>query len=379
MEKHTILADKVKLYKRDRSRYWQCSTFHAGREHRKSTKESSLAKAKEFAEDWYFDIRAGIRAEKKQGKTFKQLFTVFERDFLAVAHERNADYVNFTIHRLKRFVIPFLGDDPVKDISAARVQEYRHHRRSTFKAKHGREISRSTLDKDVIAIGQVLKAALREGLITHMPDLAEPYKASSKVKPRPWFSPREYRTFYEATRRRTRHPIHKKHMWAYHELHDLVLFLANTGLRPDEVNRLRYKDVQIIDDEDTNERILLISVQRGKRGVGYCKSTKGAVRPFERMLDRNSPDHDDIIFAGQHRDLFNTILEEEGLKYDEHGQGRTYYSLRHTYICFRLMEGADIYQIAKNCRTSVEMIEKYYASHIQNTLNAAAINVARSH
>ena len=44
----------------------------------------------------------------------------------------------------------------------------------------------------------------------------------------------------------------------------------------------------------------------------------------------------------------------------------------------RLMEGADIYQIAKNCRTSVEMIEKYYASHISNTLNAAAINVMRA-
>jgi hypothetical protein len=29
------------------------------------------------------------------------------------------------------------------------------------------------------------------------------------------------------------------------------------------------------------------------------------------------------------------------------------------------MEGADIYQIAKNCRTSVEMIEKYYAAHIK--------------
>ena len=49
------------------------------------------------------------------------------------------------------------------------------------------------------------------------------------------------------------------------------------------------------------------------------------------------------------------------------GQPRTSYSLRHTYICLRLMEGADIYQIAKNCRTSVEMIEKYYASHIKNT------------
>jgi hypothetical protein len=41
------------------------------------------------------------------------------------------------------------------------------------------------------------------------------------------------------------------------------------------------------------------------------------------------------------------------------------------------MEGADIYQVAKNCRTSVEMIEKYYAAHIKTNLNAAAINVRR--
>jgi hypothetical protein len=49
-----------------------------------------------------------------------------------------------------------------------------------------------------------------------------------------------------------------------------------------------------------------------------------------------------------------------------------------TYISMRLMEGANIYQIAKNCRTSVGMIEKYYGVHIKNSLNAAAINVVRS-
>jgi len=42
------------------------------------------------------------------------------------------------------------------------------------------------------------------------------------------------------------------------------------------------------------------------------------------------------------------------------------------------MEGADIYQIAKNCRTSVEMIEKYYAAYIKTNLDAAAINIMRS-
>jgi hypothetical protein len=41
------------------------------------------------------------------------------------------------------------------------------------------------------------------------------------------------------------------------------------------------------------------------------------------------------------------------------------------------MEGADIYQIAKNCRTSVEMIEKFYASHIKNLIDASAINVRK--
>ena len=109
----------------------------------------------------------------------------------------------------------------------------------------------------------------------------------------------------------------------------------------------------------------------------YCKSTSGAVRPFQRLVERNKPQPTDPIFPKTHRQLFNTILDEENLKKDREGQPRTAYSLRHTYICLRLMEGADIYQIAKNCRTSVEMIEKYYASHLKNSLDAAAINIRR--
>ena len=40
-------------------------------------------------------------------------------------------------------------------------------------------------------------------------------------------------------------------------------------------------------------------------------------------------------------------------------------------MCLRLLECADIYQIAKNCRTSVKMIERYYAAHIRTSLDAA--------
>ncbi len=46
-------------------------------------------------------------------------------------------------------------------------------------------------------------------------------------------------------------------------------------------------------------------------------------------------------------------------KSDRDGNARTAYSLRYTYICLRPMEGADIYQIAKNCRTSVRRFQTF--------------------
>jgi len=91
----------------------------------------------------------------------------------------------------------------------------------------------------------------------------------------------------------------------------------------------------------------------------------------------NYPEPTDKVFPGNHIKMFNNLLTRTNLKLDRDGKPRTAYSLRHTYICMRLMEGADIYQIAKNCRTSVEMIERFYAAHIKSTLDAAAINTLK--
>ena len=177
-----------------------------------------------------------------------------------------------------------------------------------------------------------------------------------------------------------------------------MLFSSNTGLRPDEARRLQFRDVAIAVDEGTGQTILEIEV-RGKRGVGYCKSMPGAVRPFERLKARlrpaggpgrkgsrvetmangewQLPAPTDLIFPKWQRELFNAILKQENLRVDRDGRPRTAYSLRHTYICLRLLEGADIYQLAKNCRTSVGMIEKYYAVHLKTQLDASAINKMR--
>jgi integrase len=377
-EKHTILGGKVHVYRRDNSSRWQCSTYLAGKNRRVSTKEDSLGKAKDFAEDWYLELRGKARnGEIRDEKTFREAAVQFEREYQIITEgQRNAEYVEGHSTRLRLHLLPFFGDMGLSEITPGQIQEYRIHRHEEAVKEHGKPPARSTMHQEIVVLRQTLKAAVRHRWLDRLPDLSEPYRASGKISHRAWFSPEEYKKLYEATRRRARSPKNPRYKWESEQLHDYVLFMANTGLRPDEANRLEYRDVKIVEDEGSKETILEIEV-RGKRGVGYCKSTSGAVKPFQRLVERNKPQPTDLIFPKTHRQLFNTILDEEDLKKDREGQPRTAYSLRHTYICLRLMEGADIYQIAKNCRTSVEMIEKYYASHLKNSLDAAAINIRR--
>ncbi|MBU6298774.1 MAG: site-specific integrase, partial [Alphaproteobacteria bacterium] len=240
-------------------------------------------------------------------------------------------------------------------------------------------------------IRQVLKHAEGLGWIPYVPSLSTPYMSQGKRGRRAWFSHDEYKQLYQATRRRIAKGKRRGWKSRYEDLHDFVLIMANTGLRPDEAWNLEFRDVHVEDDYATKDTILVIDV-RGKTGVGYCKSMPGAVHPFvdlrqrrEQKLKDEGKAADEItrlmstmkVFADYNRALFNKILEEENLKFDRDGQRRTAYSLRHTYISMRLMEGANIHQIANNCRTSVQMIEQFYAAHIKDRLDAAAINVMR--
>ena len=115
---------------------------------------------------------------------------------------------------------------------------------------------------------------------------------------------------------------------------------------------------------------------REQRGSDEVGGNEPVDRILAELVEHGTGEPVSWRVVGGH-EITPAILDELGLKFDRDGNPRTAYSLRHTYICLRLMEGADIYQVAKNCRTSVEMIEKYYASHIKDVLHAATINVRK--
>ncbi|MBI3677364.1 MAG: site-specific integrase [Proteobacteria bacterium] len=405
--RHSIFDNKVQLYMRPLTPHWHCACTVAGKQRRATTKEESLARAKDVARDWYLGLLGKYRAgELKEGKTFKEAAARFIDEFETITQgQRSPIYVEGHKYRINNHLNPFFGNMILSEITAGTVQDYRIHRMKTGMSRvdqlrkkvaddtrsesKPRPPARSTLHQEIVCLRQILKTANRHNWLDRLPNLSAPFQGSTKISHRAWFSLEEYRKLYKATQKRANSPPKPRWRWECEQLHDFVLFMANTGLRPDEAYRLQFRDVEIVEDEATAETILEIQV-RGKRGVGYCKSMPNAVLPFTRLRDRERrmpttqdakhmavPGPTSLVFPKRHHELFNDILEKQDLKTDREGQCRTAYSLRHTYICFRLMEGADIYQIAKNCRTSVEMIEKYYASHIKTMLDAAAINVRK--
>lgn len=421
-ETHPILDGKAHVYRRENSRFWQCSTYLNGRNHRQTTKATNLAEAMDFAREWYMERYVEERRRRRGGSSllpdaiavpsfasaqtyvgtdtrgaaprprtrpgspsggpsFQEAAAAFTHEYEIITQgERNAHYVKTKGDHIRVHLLPFFGKYGVREITSGLVQDYRVHRATSRKDKKtGEPIrpARSTLHSEIVTLRQILKTANRKGWIEAVPDMSAAYKSSGKISHRAWFSPDEYKMLYEATRERAKNPKNPRWREACEQLHDYVLFMVNTGMRPDEASNLQFRDVQVRKDESTgNERILEIEV-RGKRGVGYCKSMPGAVLPFQRVQKRRAGQPTDLVFGKVQRELLNTILAELNLKYDRQGNERTAYSLRHTYISMRLMEGADIYQVAKNCRTSVEMIEKHYAAHIRDVIDTAAVNVRK--
>ncbi len=429
-----VLGGDVQLFKRPRSPFWYAQTTVAGRQRKTSTKKENQKLAEEAAKAWYLTlIGRAANGELSSERTFAAAAKKFMAEYETITQgQRSPKWVEGHRGRIRLHLMPFFGETDLPAITPGMIQDYRVHRikvgtaprGGNFKKKKGpsdptpaelkkiledakaageervvRPPSRSTLHDEVVTLNLVLKTAARHGWLNSLPDISAPYNAQTKIVRRPWFSPDEYKALYAASRENARNPGQPQFKWHAEQLHDFILFVGNTGLRPDEAWNLQHRDVSIITDHATGERILQIEV-RGKRGVGYCKSMPGAVMPYERTLNRPKPtrglqprnrskknpnpvlepeypERTDRVFPQTHTKMFRELLHAADLKFDRDGKPRTFYSLRHTYICLRLTEGADIYQVAKNCRTSVEMIEEHYAAHIANTINASAVNVMR--
>ena len=87
---------------------------------------------------------------------------------------------------------------------------------------------------------------------------------------------------------------------------------------------------------------------------------------FQRSMNREPLDTDPVFASEQGKRVssvangFTELLKAAGLERDHRGIKRTPYSLRHFYISEQLANGAEVMDVARNCRTSLVMIDKHY-------------------
>lgn len=117
------------MFRREDSKKWQCAASIKGRQYRQSSKQESLAAAKDVAEDWYMELLNMDRfGELNAGKTFREAAKIFESEYeLITIGRRSPKWVEGHKARLRLHLLPFLGAKGVKAITSGVGQNYRAH------------------------------------------------------------------------------------------------------------------------------------------------------------------------------------------------------------------------------------------------------------
>jgi integrase len=377
LQKINLMQGRFHIFQRKNTPFWWVGFYHKGKHIRETTKETNRKVAESFAEKWYFkkqsQIEGGqlVTSTKTFGSAAKKAMLNYKE---AVNRgERSAATLEGISLCLKARVLPYFEKKPIESITNQSWFEFKDYIYKTHpNAKRG------TLHQYKNALRVVLNDAYREGTIKSLPVFKDSYDSARIETPRPWFSHTEYKILLAGIRRHIKHLKSAKPRWVEgaEELYDYVIFGTNTGMRVSEMSNARFCDVEIHHEHtvEAGERklkeFLILRNIKGKRGTGTCKSFYGAVTAYKRILARRKikepKKSTGNLFLKHHRDMFNVVLGQNNLKYSntQPPAKRDFVSLRATYICYRLLNGADVYEVATNCRTSPEIIRESYAKYL---------------
>lgn len=355
-------CESLTLYRIPRSRFWQYRfrIVGEGRYRRGSTRtedfREATAAAKRIWLDHYSVREKMIPREKRIEHHIKQL--QIEQEKKVARGSRNPRFATVDKHRFAA-VQEFFKDDAIDAIDGQRIRDFQDHL-----YEQNPDISKATVRHYFVALRKVLKQAALSGAIQALPQFPD-VGGTSGVNPRTGFTVDEYKKLRDHLKKKAAKDAR------YAELYDLVLFLANSLLRPSEVKHLTHHNVRL--GKDKAGATLFVRPPNPKvKAYDYETFTMpGAVEAYKRMQERYPAKDSHLFFAEfENRDyalrlvgeLFGAALDELGMKQTRDGK-RTLYSLRHSGISWRLERGeGQVFDIAKWARTSVAMIEKFYAS-----------------
>lgn len=371
---HTIWRG-LAIYKTDASPYWYARFYD------RKAKRYVVQSTKETLK------RDAILAAETMVKRDTLLAPVIEHVITTPAEMLFAHYAALTVTatkvRGKKFaaqdeqklldrkvdgLLAYFGERDIRQITSADVNQYFVELDETRVKETGKPMSSSTKAKHRILLNKIFKTALDNKAITALPNV-DSIKVDQETGAS--FTDAEYTKLKKGIISCANNGDTVKSQSVTTELLNIVEFIKFTFVRPSqtELYGIKIGHVTIRDDVDALE----IRID-GKTKKRVTISMPGAVAVFKRQLalTEHTKASDYLFFpeitnraeavrVGQR--LINHVLEKHDLKEDTDGVGRTLYSMRHYSLQSRLRESGgqvNIYNLAKNAGTSVEMLEKFY-------------------
>jgi hypothetical protein len=297
-------------------------------------------------------------------------------------------------NRLRAHIVPLLGDVPARLFATTDAQRLIDH-------LGAQGFTSTTIAQYLVLLRKVVMHGVQTGVLRDAPAFP---KVKVRSQPRGSFSVAEYRTIIGAARslRGQSHPVLDRlsageRFWIARELLVmpdelpwLIRWMVNTFVRPSDIKLMKHKHIEVVRGKHVYLRMNLPETKRHSQPI---VSLRPAVRVYECLLayrgehGRGGPE--DYIFMPHLKNrehalavlnfFFHGVLEKTKLEKGPLGQARTLYCLRHTAITLRLLygQGIDMLTLARNARTSVNMVERFYASVLSGEMNVGLLQSRR--
>jgi hypothetical protein len=281
--------------------------------------------------------------------------------------------------RQRAYYQPFFGKTPIDKVDTAMIRQF-----ATWLTNE-KDLSFSSI-LAILSLGSVvLKTAYDDGLIKRMPSFP---RKGQKSAPRPAFSHDDYRKLlnvlkYQVEKGKPEIAFHgNKVDW---ELRAIVTFMVNSFFRPGDLFAIKNKHVTVVPQDGEAPGYLRIDAPSSKGHEAPIITMPTAAMIYRRVLAHHKragfgrPEDYVFLPARQNRRYaheivrrqFRLVLTHAGLLKSKKGVDHTLYSLRHTALTFRLLNAKelDLVTLARAARTSVDMIDRYYASTLTAEMN----------
>lgn len=374
----------VQIYLIPASKLYQARTVGRmnGTRPRTSMKTANRATAIRAAKEWF----QGLLLKQAKGESlvespnFKLVAeSLFQEDQGRVDR---GEYSKTTLDNDRSIynsaLVHFFGGSYCKEINYGKIQGYLEWA-NTPEGMAAREakkpLASKSLGNHLIILSKILTHAVRLGYITAKPEIP---KLTQPDNPRGWFTDEQYIQLRAAIDKLIADKVKVRYVPVKEELKLLTGFMLQTYLRPGDLPLLKHKHIQL--KQTAQGKPYLLVYATSKTDDHYAVAMPEAIGLYSaiKRLHPDKAEAEDYVFFPQFDSRehamsimtkqFTEALKLADLKFDHAGKKRDLYSIRHTCISRAILMGIPIADVARNAGTSVDMIERFYASHLKNEM-----------